>query len=74
MTVWERDAHGVRRGEPVFDATSTSGAVEVGGGPWWDAWKADAAMASPVKALLNLPVDVEALADMVPGALRPPGL
>ena len=24
--------------------------------------------------LLNLPVDMEALADLLPGALRPPGL
>lgn len=31
-------------------------------------------MAEPVKALLNLPIDVEALAEALPRSLRPPGL
>ena len=61
---------------PLIDVVSDgkSGAVEVGGGPWWSGWSTTAAMSEPVKRLLNLPVDVEALADMVPKAFRPPGL
>lgn len=48
--------------------------MEVGGGPWFTRWQQEAAMAGPVKQLLNLPLDVEALADLLPGPLRPPGL
>ena len=61
---------------PVLDCRSEgrSGAVEVGGGPWWSAWSSRAEMSEPVRRLLNLPVDVEALADWVPSSLRPPGL
>jgi len=61
---------------PVINVTSEhkSGAVEVGGGPWWSGWQTKAEMSAPVKQLLNLPVDVEALADWVPPMLRPPGL
>ena len=61
---------------PLFDVCSIgkSGAVEVGGGPWWSGWEAKAEMSEPVKRLLNLPIDVEALADLLPGVVRPPGL
>jgi tocopherol cyclase len=48
--------------------------VEVGGGPWWSAWSAEAKMAPFVRDLLNLPVDLEAAADFIPRPLRPPGL
>lgn len=62
--------------QPLLDCVSEgwSGAVEVGGGPWWAAWSTEARMAEPVRRLLNLPLDVEALGDMVPSWLRPPGL
>lgn len=62
--------------EPLIDCQSEglSGAVEVGGGPWWSGWQTEAAMSEPVKQMLNLPIDVEALADLVPPPLRPPGL
>jgi tocopherol cyclase len=61
---------------PLVDVASEgrSAAVEVGGGPWWSAWAARAAMAEPVRRLLNLPLDFEALTDLVPPGLRPPGL
>jgi tocopherol cyclase len=61
---------------PVIDVTSEnkSGAVEVGGGPWWSGWQTKAEMSAPVRQLLNLPLDVEALTDWVPPMLRPPGL
>ncbi|KAL4432855.1 hypothetical protein ABPG77_008181 [Micractinium sp. CCAP 211/92] len=67
---------GQTAGPPLVDCTSSgrSAAVEVGGGPWFTRWQQEAAMAGPVKQLLNLPLDVEALADLLPGPLRPPGL
>ena len=49
-------------------------AVEVGGGPWEEPWKAEARMKQPLKALVRLPVDVDGLASILPGSLRPPGL
>lgn len=65
-----------RGANPIIDCQSEglSGAVEVGGGPWWSKWQAEAAMSEPIKQMLNLPIDVEALADLVPPPLRPPGL
>lgn len=75
IRVWQ--AGGQAIGAPPFiDVTSAgkSGAVEVGGGPWWTGWSTTAAMSEPVKRLLNLPVDVEGLADWLPKSLRPPGL
>lgn len=59
---------------PFIDVRSSgrSGAVEVGGGPWFSPWRVEARMAGPVKQLLNLPIDMEALADAFP--LKPPGL
>lgn len=75
IRVWEAGARGTGR-LPMIDCRSEgfSGAVEVGGGPWWSAWRTEAAMSDPVKQLLNLPIDMEALADFVPKPLRPPGL
>jgi tocopherol cyclase len=75
VRVWAAGAR-ARGAPPLVDCASEglSGAVEVGGGPWWEAWSAQADMSEPVRRLLNLPVDMEALADLVPPALRPPGL
>ena len=74
IRVWEAGQRNTSR--PVVDCVSQgrSGAVEVGGGPWFTRWAAEAAMAPPVKALLNLPLDVEGLAAWLPPQLRPPGL
>ena len=74
IQVWAAGQAG--SGTPLVDCTSAgrTGAVEVGGGPWWSPWKAEAAMAEPIKQLLNLPIDMEALADVLPPQLRPPGL
>ena len=71
MRVWEA---GRRDGPPLLDCASAgaSCAGEVGGGPWWSAWSAQAAMAEPVKLLLGLPL--EQVADRLPPQLRPPGL
>ena len=67
---------GKTAGPPILDCTSAgaSAAVEVGGGPWFSRWQQEAEMAGPVKQLLNLPINVEALADWLPRQLRPPGL
>ncbi|GAX74585.1 hypothetical protein CEUSTIGMA_g2033.t1 [Chlamydomonas eustigma] len=66
---------GVGNGEiPLIDATSTTAALEVGGGPWWTPWVAEAAMKEPFRSLVQLPVDVGLLGNMVPGPLKPPGL
>ena len=73
IRVWPAGQAG---GPPLLDCTSagSSGAVEVGGGPWFSPWRQQAEMAGPVKQLLNLPLDVEALAGWLPPQLRPPGL
>lgn len=49
-------------------------AVEVGGGPWDESWKAEARMTQPLKALVQLPVDVDGLTSFLPNNLRPRGL
>lgn len=36
----------VRQGTPLFDLTTSSAAVEVGGGPWWSTWKAQVGLAN----------------------------
>jgi tocopherol cyclase len=46
----------------------------VGGGPWWTSWDATANMREPFRSLVQLPIDVGALARATPGRLRPPGL
>jgi tocopherol cyclase len=75
IRVWEARKRAAG-GLPLLDCTSSgaSGAVEVGGGPWWSAWKSEAAYSPPVRQLLSLPVDVEALSAMMPQQLWPPGL
>lgn len=41
MRVWQRDGSGERVAAPLIDARSAACAVEVGGGPWWDSWRAE---------------------------------
>lgn len=62
--------------EPWIDATSTSGALEVGGGPWWSTWQANSEMKEPLKSLLQLPIEeaTSPLLKLVPKELRPPGI
>ena len=62
--------------DPIIDLQSSgkSGAVEIGGGPWWSDWAVEAKMSEPVKQLLRLPIDIEYLADtFLPDGLKPPG-
>jgi len=72
LRIWERDVFGMRKPIALVDATSTSAALEVGGGPWWSSWKASAEMKEPLRSFLNLPID--SLLTAIPGGLRPPGL
>ena len=50
-----------QQAEPALDVTSSSAAVEVGGGPWNQAWRAEADMKQPLRSLLALNVDVEGI-------------
>lgn len=60
--------------ELIIGRLSGAGAVEVGGGPWWVPWKAEAKMREPFKSLVKVPVDVEGLTSWLPQGIRPPGL
>lgn len=74
LTLWRKDGMGRRGAAPMATLTSSSAAVEVGGGPWWDTWKATARMQEPFGTLVKLPLDVEGLASLLPRPLQPPGL
>lgn len=41
MRVWERGSGGERSAAQLIDACSSTCAVEVGGGPWWDTWRTE---------------------------------
>ena len=79
MSLWEKgpntalmEAH--RSDVLILEAESSRAAVEVGGGPWWEAWKSEARMQEPLKTLVKLPINVEALSKRLPASLRPKGL
>lgn len=62
--------------DPIIDLHSNgkSGAVEVGGGPWWSDWAVEAQMSEPVRQLLQIPIDIDFIADtFLPEQFRPPG-
>jgi tocopherol cyclase len=71
VKLWETSSTG---GVLLLEANSSRAAVEVGGGPWWDAWKSEAEMKEPLKSLIKLPVDVDAISANLPASLRPKGL
>ena len=53
---WDSATKEYIRGKTVIDAArSMQGAVEVGGGPWWDTWKGLSVMKQPMKGLVRLP-------------------
>ena len=41
VRVWERGGGGERSAAPLVDVRSSTCAVEVGGGPWWDTWRTE---------------------------------
>ena len=49
-------------------------AVEIGGGPWDEAWETEARMREPLKSLVKLPVDLDGATSLLPPRLRPPGI
>ena len=53
---WDANVNMYVRGKCVIcDARSKQAAVEVGGGPWWDDWKASSRMKQPMKGMVRLP-------------------
>lgn len=64
----------MKSGRLALEASSGRAAVEVGGGPWWEAWTSEAQMQEPLKSLVKLPIDVEAISSRLPQALQPRGL
>ncbi len=73
LRIW-RLQHGLAVDNPVLDCSSTSGALEVGGGPWDSCWSAEAAMREPLKSIVKVPLNVEGIVSAIPGKWRPPGL
>ena len=79
LIIWKLDATGIRAGPPIVDATSSSAAAEVGGGPWWDSWSQKAKMNPAVAATMRTPFEPAAaqLAKLIPfgipESLKPPG-
>merc|ERR1712232_678134 len=60
LSLWELEWNEVvqeyvRSSVVVDRATSSQAAVEVGGGPWWDTWKAASRMKQPMRGMVRLP-------------------
>ena len=73
LRIW-RLQDGLAVDNPVLECSSTSGALEVGGGPWGSTWSAEAAMREPLKSIVMVPLNVEGIVSAIPGKWRPPGL
>ncbi|CAI5477790.1 unnamed protein product [Closterium sp. Yama58-4] len=58
-------------GQLLLRAESTAAAVEVGGGPWWEAWEQRSRMNPAQSAVISLPLN---LSSLLPPSLQPPGL
>lgn len=72
LQLWERKQNG-SKGKLILDVTSNMAAVEIGGGPWFNAWKGKTTTPEIVKRTLNVPIDVDGIFSLVP-LLKPPGL
>ncbi|KAH9799562.1 Tocopherol cyclase [Citrus sinensis] len=72
LQLWERRYDGTK-GKMILDVTSDMAALEVGGGPWFNTWKAKTATPELLRRTLNVPVDVDGLFGFVP-FFKPPGL
>jgi tocopherol cyclase len=60
LSLWELDydplSKSFSRGKSILDeVTSDQAAVEIGGGPWWDDWKASSKMKQPMRGMVRLP-------------------
>jgi tocopherol cyclase len=61
LSLWEmrydEDIHDFVRSRIIIDrARSSLCTVEVGGGPWWDAWKVKSKMSSTMRRIIRLPM------------------
>ena len=74
LQLWELDERGQRQGKAVLDTSSTSGALETGGGPWPGTWSAKAKMQQPLKSIVQIPIDVKGITEALPGNFVPPGI
>lgn len=72
LQLWERTSNG-SKGKVILDVTSNMAGLEVGGGPWFNTWKAKAQMPEIVTRTINVPVDLDGIFSCVP-LLKPPGL
>lgn len=61
-------------GREVVRATTSSAALETGGGPWDGDWDAQAAMAEPLRSVLASTAGLEEPVARIPEPIRPPGL
>ena len=73
LQLWKKGKNG-QKGDSLIDASAENGALETGGGPWSEAWKAEAKMQQPLKSIVQLPLDVRGIAQALPGGKLPPGL
>ena len=54
--VWDESKDDFVRGHVIIDrASSKQAAVEIGGGPWWEPWRATSNMKQPLKGLVKIP-------------------
>lgn len=67
---WDKELGDWIRGELIVDAMSQQGAVEIGGGPWWDTWKDKSAMKQPMKGLVRLPYRLGNLRKRLPRLMK----
>jgi len=55
---WDKKQKKHLRGDPILEnvkSMNRTGAVEIGGGPYWNPWKGESKMRQPMKALVKLP-------------------
>jgi tocopherol cyclase len=55
---WDKTQKKYIRGDPIIEnvkSINRTGAVEIGGGPYWNPWKGESKMRQPMKALVKLP-------------------
>ncbi|KAJ6816950.1 putative tocopherol cyclase, chloroplastic [Iris pallida] len=71
LQMWKRKYDGCK-GELILDATSSMASVEVGGGPWFSAWKDKTAIPEVLNQALRVPLDMESLFPI--SMFKPPGL
>ncbi|KAJ7958570.1 Tocopherol cyclase [Quillaja saponaria] len=72
LQIWERRYDG-SKGKLILDVTSNMAALEVGGGPWFNTWKAKTSTPEVLQRALRVPIDAEGIFNFLP-LFKPPGL